>query len=436
MPSFTSPFASPAGTARHAIAMLAIISAAACHAAPVVPSGAVADSLRIRQDVEYLAADRFEGRGSGTAGNDSAAVYAASRFRALGLDSLGLRGFLQPFQVRGPRAADPHAPAGAPRATQNVVAYLEGADPQQRGEYVVIGAHFDHLGRSTEGALDPDAGDAVRNGADDNASGTAAVLELARLLRHNRPARSVVFVLFSGEELGLLGSSYFVNNPILPLDRAVAMMNFDMVGRLRDGRLIVYGVETADEMRAIVDGANAGGTLAIRGVGDGYGPSDHSSFYGKGIPVLHLFTDLHGDYHRASDDADKVNAAGIAQVVAYAERAIRDIASRPARLTARQAAAPAPRAAGSGTGVYLGTIPDMGADVKGMRLTGVRAGSPADSAGIRAGDVIVKFGGRDVTDIYTYTDAMNAFKPGDVVEVHVLREGAPVVLQVKLGRRS
>ncbi|MBA3890330.1 MAG: M28 family peptidase, partial [Gemmatimonadaceae bacterium] len=224
-------------------------------------------------------------------------------------------------------------------------------------------------------------------------------------------------------------------NPIVPLDQAVTMVNFDMVGRLRDGKLIVYGVETADEMRAIVDGANTTGALSIRAVGDGYGPSDHSSFYGKGIPVLHLFTDLHDDYHRATDDADKVSAEGIARIVGYAERVIRDIASRPGRLTPRQAAAPAPRAAGSGSGVYLGSIPDMGSDVKGMQLTGVRAGSPADDAGIRAGDVIVRFGGREVTDIYTYTDAMNAFKPGDVVEVELLREGQRVVAQVTLGRR-
>ena len=142
---------------RPVAAALAALLVAGCHAAPVVPSGATADSLRIRQDVEFLAADRLEGRGSGTAGNDSAAVFAAARFRALGLDSLGLAGYLQPFQVRAPRAADPHSPAGPARATQNVVAFLEGSDPRLRGEYVVIGAHFDHLGRSSEGALDPDA---------------------------------------------------------------------------------------------------------------------------------------------------------------------------------------------------------------------------------------------------------------------------------------
>lgn len=423
---------------RRAAALLSLVLVAACSREPGVPSPVVADSLRIREDVTHLAADALEGRGSGTAGNDSAAAYAAARFRSLGLDSLGLAGYLQPFQVRPPRghAADPHAALqGEPRRTQNIVAMLPGSDAALRDQYIVIGAHIDHLGRGTEGALDPDAGSAIRNGADDNASGTAAVLELARIFSRRPAARSLVFVLFSGEELGLLGSSHFVNAPPLPLDRATAMVNFDMVGRLRDGKLIVYGVETAAEMRAIVDAANADSALAIHGVGDGYGPSDHASFYGKGIPVLHLFTDLHDDYHRASDDVDKINFGGIARIVGYAERVVRDIGDRPARLTVHQVAAPAPRAAGSGTGVYLGTIPDMGSNVKGMRLTGVRAGSPADKGGIKAGDVIVRFGGREVTDIYTYTDAMNAHKPDDVVEIEVIRDGQPVKVTVTMGRR-
>lgn len=409
-----------------------------CGSAPGTPAPADVDSLRIRSDVEQLAADRWEGRGTGTAGNDSAAVWAANRFRELGLDSAGLPGYRQPFQVRPARVAGGsahEAPVGAPRRTQNVVAVLPGSDAKLRHEYVIIGAHFDHLGRGTEGALDPDAGDAIRNGADDNASGTAAVLELARQLSRRPPARTVVFALFSGEELGLLGSSHFVSQPIMPLDRAAAMVNFDMVGRLRDDKLIVYGVETADEMRGIVQAANTGDTLAIHAVGDGYGPSDHASFYGKGIPVLHLFTDLHDDYHRASDDADLISAGGIARVVNYAERVVRDIADRPARLTLRQAPAPTPRGSGSGTGVYLGSIPDMGSDVKGMRLTGVRAGTPADLGGLKAGDVIVRFGDREVTDIYTYTDALNAHKPGDTVSVQVLRDGKPVSLTVTLGKR-
>jgi membrane-associated protease RseP (regulator of RpoE activity) len=225
----------------------------------------------------------------------------------------------------------------------------------------------------------------------------------------------------------------------MPLDSVVAMLNFDMVGRMRDDRLIVYGVETATEMRDVVGRANTGmgaDSVRVSGVGDGFGPSDHASFYGKNIPVLHFFTDIHDDYHRATDDAERINAGGIGRVVRLAERVVRDLGDRPGRLTFQQAA-PRPVAARQGSGVYLGTIPDMGAaDVEGMRLTGVRAGSPADSAGMRAGDVIVRFGDHAVTDIYTYTDAMNAYQPGDEVNVEVIRDGQRVAVRVRLARRG
>src|SRR5687767_74601 len=275
----------------------------------------VPDTLAIRGDVRQDASPALEGRGTGTAGNDSAAAYIARRFESLRFATLpnGCEGsdaalrarcdrkYFQPFIARSAAAAHAGLPSELP--SQNVVAMLRGTDPVLANEYVVIGAHFDHLGRSGASALDPDSAEAIRNGADDNASGTAAVMELARLLSRHAPRRSVIFVTFSGEELGLLGSQRFVERSPVPIDRVVAMLNFDMVGRLRNHRLIVYGVETATEMRALVDSATTGTGLDVRGVGDGYGPSDHSSFYARGIPVLHFFTDLHEDYHRATDDA-------------------------------------------------------------------------------------------------------------------------------------
>jgi hypothetical protein len=417
---------------------LAALAAAACRPAGVaVVAPMQPDTLRVLHDVQYLASDALEGRGTGTPGNDSAAAYISRHFRSLGLEPLG-GDYLQRFVARA--AADPHRTRFDSLPTQNVVGFLRGSDPALRGQVVVIGAHFDHLGRSPASSLDPDAADAIRNGADDNASGTAAVMELARLLSRQPTKRSVAFVAFSGEEMGLLGSSFFVNNPLVPLDSVVAMLNFDMVGRLRDDKLIVYGVETATEMNEVVRAANARldrDSLRINGVGDGFGPSDHSSFYGKNLPVLHFFTDLHEDYHRASDDAERINAGGIGRVVRLAERVVRDIGDRPQRLTFQQSAAPRPAAARQGSGVYMGTIPDMGAsDVPGMRLTGVRAGSPADSAGLKAGDVIVRFGDHDVTDIYTYTDAMNAYKPGDEVPLEVMRGTERLTLRVRLGRRG
>ncbi len=328
------------------------------------------DTMGIRRDVEHLASDALEGRGTGTAGNDSAAAYIARRFESLRLATVpnGCEGsdaalharcerkYFQPFVARSAAAAHAGLPSELP--SQNVVALLRGSDPVLANEYVVLGAHFDHLGRSGATALDPDSAEAIRNGADDNASGTAAVMELARLLSRHAPRRSVIFVAFSGEELGLLGSQRFVDRSPVPIDRVVAMLNFDMVGRLRNDRVIVYGVETATEMRALVDGAATGTGLEVRGVGDGYGPSDHSSFYARGIPVLHFFTDLHEDYHRATDDAHKVSAAGVGRVVGLAERVVRTIADRDERLTAVRVTRPAP-VAGSGRGrdVYLARSP-------------------------------------------------------------------------------
>jgi aminopeptidase YwaD len=425
---------------RSLLATALVSLAASCTPAlPPLSTATHADSTVIRRDIEYLASDQLEGRLAGTPGNDSAAAYLARRYRSLGLTEL-LPGYLQPFDALS--AQDAHMGRTAPRPTQNVVALLRGRDPALREEYVVIGAHFDHLGRSPMFALDPEAGDAIRNGADDNASGTAAVLDLARLFAANPPRRSVVFVNFSAEELGVLGSSWFVNHPPVPLKRIVAMINFDMVGRLRNDKLIVYGTSTATGLKGILDSANAGAARSamfrISGGGDGYGPSDQSSFYAKDIPVLHFFTDLHEDYHRATDDADKINAAGEARVVDLALRVARAVADRPARLTFVRIAPPARTAVSEeGKQTYLGTIPDMGAsDIKGLRLTGVRAGSPADLGGLKAGDVIVELGGVAVKDLYSYSDALYSHKPGDVVKIVVLRGSERLELSVTLGRRG
>jgi aminopeptidase YwaD len=425
---------------------------AGCRSVERGAASAHPDVDRLRSDIAYLADDRLEGRGTGTAGNDSAASWLARRHASLGLRPVVLdtgvagcsassagascRVFTQVFTARGAELAHAGKPEGA--RTQNVVAMVPGRDPALAGEVVVIGAHFDHLGRSTAGALDPWARDAIRNGADDNASGTAAVLELARQFAARPARRSIVFVHFTGEELGLLGSQWFVEHSPVSLDSVVAMVNFDMVGRLRNDRLIVYGVGTARELPALLDSANVEPKLRLNPVADGFGPSDHSSFYAKGIPVLHFFTDLHEDYHRASDDFWKIDAVGEARVVALAERTVRAIADRPARLTpVRIAATPRMSASREGSNVYLGTIPDMAAgDTPGLKLTGVRAGSPADKGGLAAGDVIVQFAGREVKDLYTYSDALYAHKPGEEVEVVYLRAGERRTTKVTLGTRG
>lgn len=430
---------------RRALAAAFFVSTA-CRTGPLagVPGSAVPDSLQIRRDVEALASDAFEGRRTGTPGNDSAAAYLAGRYAALRLMPTRAThecgrgcavGYILRFTAREP------VRGGTPRAlpTQNLAGVITGTDPALAGEYVVIGAHFDHLGRTTAGALDPDAGNAIRNGADDNASGSAAVLTLARRLTRSPTRRSILVAHFSGEEQGLLGSAHFVEEPPVPLARMVAMVNFDMVGRMRDDKVIVYGVATAAEMKDIVNAANAVAPLNISAVGDGFGPSDQSSFYSKDMPVLHFFTDVHPDYHRATDDADKINAAAEVRIVDLAERAVRAIADRPTRLTFTKAPTTARAASPAGQGAYFGSIPDMGAsDGNGMKLSGVSPGGPAEKAGLKGGDVIIEFGGKPVKDIYDYTDAIGAVKPGDVVTVVVLRgpNRERLSISVTLGRRG
>lgn len=437
----------------HALWLVATTLSAACRPADPLPQRpAVADTALVGRDIRVLAADSLEGRRTGTAGNDSAATFIARRLASLGIEPVipdttscdgngGRRNcamsHLQPFVAR-PAAAGHAAGVASSLPTHNVVGLIRGSDPALRGQYVILGAHYDHLGRSTFGALDPEKGEEIRNGADDNASGTAAVLELARLLRHQPPRRSVLVVLFSGEELGLLGSQHFVERAPVPLDSVQAMLNFDMVGRLREDKLIVYGVATASELPEVVRAANSVPPLRIAAVGDGFGPSDHSSFFAKNIPVLHFFTDVHEHYHRASDEAHTINVGGVARIVSFAERITRDLADRPARLTF----VPAPVTATAGSSrnssqAWLGTIPDMAAsETTGLRITGVRAGSPADSGGLKAGDVIVELGGKAVTDLYTYTDALYANQPGDRVRIVFLRGARRDTVQVTLGRRG
>jgi hypothetical protein len=409
-------------------------SLASCRAGAVGSTASTAspDSMLIRRNIEYLASEKLAGRLTGTAGNDSAAAYLARQYAAFGLQSPSPM-YLQKFVARPVVKTGP-----APMLpTQNVFAVLPGRDPALRNQYVVIGAHFDHLGTSTQGALDPDAPGAVRRGADDNASGTAAVIELARLFARNPARRSIIFANFTGEEEGLLGSAYFVEHSPVPIDSVIAMLNFDMVGRMRNDKLIVYGVATATEFPALLERANAATRFNIAAQGDGFGPSDHSSFYAKNVPVLHFFTDLHDDYHRASDLPDKINAGDEARVVGLAERLARAIADDAARPTYVRVAAPVQTTARSGSDVYLGSIPDMaGGDAPGLKLTGVRAGSPADAAGIKAGDVIIELGGKPVKDLYQYSDALYSHNPGDEVVIVVLRNGQRVSLTVKLGKRG
>lgn len=327
---------------------------------------------------------------------------------------------------------------------RNVVAVIPGSDPGLRGEYVIVGAHYDHLGMGGEGSLDPDAR-AVHNGADDNASGTAGILDIARrLMEGPRPARSVLFVAFTGEEKGLWGSARFVAEPTVDLGKAVAMLNLDMVGRLQENTVTVYGTGTAQEWEAVANAANAklATPLKLAFSPDGYGPSDQASFVASGIPVLHFFTNTHTDYHRPSDDWEKIDADGLARISEVVTGVTRALAGTPGvvaanltRVRQERPAAPAGGDASRGYGPYFGTIPDMTPRDFGLRITGVREGSPAERAGLQAGDVIVEFDGKAVADIYAYTYALREKKPGDAVKVVVERDGVRFTFNAVLGER-
>lgn len=407
---------------------------------PAAAQAVASPEALARDDVRYLSSDSLGGRLVGTPGADSAATFIARRFKQSGLQASPV-GWFQEFVVAKDAAAAGSAGIGGASA-RNVIGVLPGRDPKLRNEIVIVGAHYDHLGLGKFGSLDPDSTGAVHNGADDNASGIAALFRIADTLAVMPPGRTVVFLAFSGEEEGVLGSSWYVQHPVFPMSSVTAMINLDMVGRLRQDRLIVYGVETAKEFPALLDSINLTAKFDLKASGDGYGPSDHQSFYLAGKPVLHIFTDLHEDYHRSTDDWEKINADGLIRVADFAAAIITALGDRRAPLTFVNAPPPQPHAGAApaatpGYGAYLGTIPDMaGGSEGGVRVSGVRPGSPAEAAGLKADDVLVAIGDMKTPDLQAMTDALRSHKPGDKVELQVLRDGKPVTLTATLGTRS
>lgn len=406
---------------------------------------AVQDSLppaarRILDDVRYLAADAREGRGLGTAGLTAAGEYIARAFRIAHLQApFADSSYFQPFTVSPDAPAVMHTRLGDAR-TRNVVAIIPGTSARLRGQVVVVGAHYDHLGLGGFGSLAPDSTGRVHNGADDNASGTAVLIEIGRRLVARLPARTIVLVAFSGEELGLLGSSYFVLHSVpQPAESIYAMINLDMVGRLRADRLLALGAESAREFIQLLDSLNhsrngSAPRFDLRATGDGWGPSDHSTFYGAGLPVLHFFTDLHEDYHRPTDDWEKINAVGAARVADFVSDVTLALANRPEPLTFVRVARP--QLSGQGYGAYLGTIPDMTQSPGGVLLTGVRAGSPAEQAGLEGGDVITSMGGTLIANLMDMTKVLRAHQAGDTVEITAKRKEETLHLTAVLGNRK
>ena len=319
----------------------------------------------------------------------------------------------------------------------NIVGYLPGNDPVLKDDVVIIGAHMDHLGYGGEGSgsTKPDT-IAIHPGADDNASGTAGLLEVAQYFASQRASlkRTMLFLSFSGEELGLLGSDYYVKNPLMPLGKTITMVNMDMVGRMKDSVLVVEGMGTAPEFEKILTKENID-SFKLTFKPDGYGPSDQASFYGKEIPVIFFFTNTHGDYHRPSDTWDKINYTGEQKVVELAARVTMDLDTMAGKPTYTKVAMSMSAGGRGEVRVSLGVIPDFGEDVVGMKISGTRPGSAAEKAGLKANDIIIKFGGSDVKNIYDFTYLLGKYKPKDVVEIIVRRGSEQVTLSATLGGR-
>ena len=338
--------------------------------------------------MRFLAGPELKGREAGSEGEKKAADYIEAQLRKAGIE----------VQVQ---EFDAHAGV----RVRNVLGVVRG----KSDEAVVLGAHYDHLGE-INGKIHP--------GADDNASGTAVLLRVAERLAKTPPKRTIVIAAFSGEEFGAFGSRYYVNHPLVPLEKTIAMVNMDMVGRLGE-KLIVFGADTGDKFRDYL--ADSAIPLVLNK--DPGGQSDHTSFQMKSIPAVHVFTGSHADYHKPGDTADKVNYEGMGKVATLVEALVRRIADG-GKMEFQKGSAPAPQVApAKGAVPYFGSAPDYGFEGKGVRLAGVNPGSPAETAGLKEGDVIVEFNGKAIEDVKSYSDRLYSCKPGDEITVTYERDG-------------
>ncbi|MBK5212058.1 MAG: M20/M25/M40 family metallo-hydrolase [Flavobacteriaceae bacterium] len=378
-------------------------------------------SVSMKEDVSILANDSLNGRKTGSKDEKKASQYIAKRFTDLGLQPKGTDGYFQKFTFKASK--NPHQEAvftseknDSTETGENVIAYLDNKSENT----VVIGAHYDHLGMGGEGSLYRE-GKAIHNGADDNASGVAMMLHLADSLQKKDSPKNnnYLFIAFSGEEEGLLGSNYFVKNPTIDTKKVTYMLNMDMVGRLNsESTLAVYGVGTSPILKQTVN-ANAGDLNIVENE-SGVGPSDHTSFYLADIPVLHFFTGQHKDYHKPSDDTEKVNFAGMEIVSNYIFSIIKDLDSQkklPFRKTKNESEVV------PDFKVTLGVVPDYLFSGKGMRIDGISEDRPAQKAGLQKGDVVVKMGDFEVTDMMSYMKSLSKFEKGQTAKVTIERNG-------------
>jgi len=383
--------------------------------------------ISIESDASFLADDALEGRQTGTDGEKKAVEYIQKRFKDLGLEGKGTDGFLQAFTFK-PKT-HPHDEikftenADGTITGTNVIGYINN----KAENTIIIGAHFDHLGYGGDGSLYRDSIAAIHNGADDNASGVAVMLHLIAKLKGNYSNNNYLFMAFSGEEMGLLGSNYFVKNPTIDLKKVNYMINMDMVGRLKkDSTLAVYGTGTSPIFKQVLKSHNENFKLIQKE--SGVGPSDHTSFYLADIPVLHFFTGQHEDYHKPSDDADKLNYEGMRTIGTYIYNIIGDLNDngKLAFRTTKNESEETPRYK-----VSMGVIPDYMYDGMGMKIDGVSEGKPAIKAGVKKGDILVEFDGEKITDMMGYMKALSNTKAGDKKPIKVNRSGKEVTLTIE-----
>lgn len=381
----------------------------------------------LRQDIGYLASDQLKGRGTATKNERKAAKYLVKQFKKAGLQPKGDDGgWYHGFSFK--KSSDPHGnvASNAPQLrSRNVVAFLDNGAPYT----IVIGAHYDHLGLGEDhNSLDANPVGKIHNGADDNASGTAGVLELARYFSQNgvKEKHNFLFLCFSGEELGLVGSKRFTESPTIDLSTVSFMINMDMIGRLNDEKtLVVGGVGTAPDFVPLLN--NTRTDLKIKQDSAGIGPSDHTSFYLKNIPVLFFFTGQHSDYHKPSDDVEKVNFAGEKAVLELAIELISALDKEPKlrfqETKSKQEDTPRFK-------VTLGIMPDYTYDGDGVHVDGVTDDRPASRAGMQRGDIIVRLGDVEVHDLRDYMKALSMFKTGDTTKVAVKRGASTKEMEV------
>lgn len=387
---------------------------------------------QIQKHIQYLASDELSGRGTATKEEKKAAEYIANEFKKYKLLPMGdNHTYFYTFHFRKKRHPHDTSTTGMPELIgTNVVGYIDN----KASKTIVIGAHYDHLGLGYDfNSLDPNPEGKIHNGADDNASGTAGVLELARFFSQNKKFKkyNFLFITFSGEELGLIGSKKWTEKPSYPLDKIYFMINMDMIGRLNDStqKLVIYGVGTSNQWIPLIDSTNKAFKFDIKKDSSGIGPSDQTSFYLKNIPVLHFFTGQHSDYHKPSDDADKINYKGEGKILEFIANLIEKSAEQKENMKFQKAAAS--KETKVSFKVTLGIMPDYTYDGKGVKVDGVSPNRPAEKAGIQKGDIIIQLGDIDITDLRVYMQALSKFEKGQSTTVKVKRDDKEIKMNIE-----